>query len=46
MNYRKYSTRVIATHALHYLKYMDYICIMKEGRIVEEGDYAKISGTE
>lgn len=39
MNFRDATTRIITTHALHLLKYMDYIYILKKGRIKLQGDY-------
>jgi ABC-type bacteriocin/lantibiotic exporter with double-glycine peptidase domain len=38
-------TRVLITHALYYLKYVDKIIIMEEGRIVEQGSYDKIKNS-
>ena len=35
-------TVVIATHALAYLPYFDFILIMDEGRIVERGTYKEV----
>nr|AAL85711.1 ABC transporter ABCC.8 [Dictyostelium discoideum] len=32
-------TRILVTHAVHYLPYVDRIILMKDGRIVEEGDF-------
>ena len=32
-------TRLLVTHALYYMKYMDYIYMLHDGAIVEEGDY-------
>ncbi|KAL4492939.1 hypothetical protein ABPG72_020718 [Tetrahymena utriculariae] len=42
MDYKKHTTRVVATHALHFLKYMDYIYILDKGSITNEGTYEKI----
>lgn len=39
-------TRVISTHAIHYLKYADYIYVMDEGRIGFEGTYGDIKQTD
>jgi ABC-type transport system involved in cytochrome bd biosynthesis fused ATPase/permease subunit len=36
---------VIVTHALAYLKEFDYIYVMDNGAIVEEGDFQHISQT-
>merc|ERR1711874_586506 len=44
--YLKDKTRVIATHAIAYLKYFDYIYIMDEGKIISEGDYQYIKQTK
>ena len=35
-------TRVLVTHALHFLPYVDYIYVMLDGRIAEEGTYANL----
>jgi ABC-type transport system involved in cytochrome bd biosynthesis fused ATPase/permease subunit len=35
-------SRVLITHALYYLKYVDKILIMEEGRVVEQGTYEVI----
>lgn len=35
-------TRILATHAIHYLKYCDYIYVMKEGAIVGQGTYEEM----
>lgn len=35
-------TRVLVTHALHVLDKVDYIYVMDEGRIVEEGTFANL----
>ncbi|KAL4454971.1 hypothetical protein ABPG74_006353 [Tetrahymena malaccensis] len=45
LKYKKNTTRILATHALHYLKYMDYIYFMKDGQIILEGDYQYIQET-
>ncbi|KAL0061165.1 hypothetical protein AAF712_012035 [Marasmius tenuissimus] len=41
-------TRVLVTHALHFLPQVDYIYVVSDGRIVEEGSYADLmaSGNE
>ena len=46
INYLKGKTRVVATHAIAYLKFFDYIYIMDEGQIVEQGDYETIIHTD
>lgn len=38
-------TRVIVTHALNYCKYFDYVYLLSDGRILDEGDYQYISQT-
>ena len=35
-------TRILVTHALHFLPQTDYIYSLSEGRIVEEGTYANL----
>ena len=39
MQYKANTTRILVTHALSYMKYMDYIYLMDQGRIIEEGQY-------
>lgn len=39
-------TRVLITHAVSYLKYVDYIYIFKDGGVLEEGTYEKIRTSE
>lgn len=39
LKYAKDKTRVLVTHALYYLKYVDKILIMENGRVVEQGNY-------
>ena len=46
LNYLKGSTRVVATHAIAYLKRFDYIYVMDDGEIIEEGTYDEIVETE
>lgn len=36
------TTRIIVTHALHFLPYMDYIITVNNGMIVEEGTYTNL----
>jgi ABC-type bacteriocin/lantibiotic exporter with double-glycine peptidase domain len=38
----KQTTRILITHALNYCKYTDYIYLMEEGSIVEEGTFTQI----
>jgi ABC-type multidrug transport system fused ATPase/permease subunit len=45
-DYLKDKTRVIATHAIQFLKYFDYIYIMDDGQIVKEGDYETVIVTD
>lgn len=40
--YLKDKTRVLITHNLDYLKYVDYVYIMRRGRIVGQGTYREI----
>jgi ABC-type bacteriocin/lantibiotic exporter with double-glycine peptidase domain len=42
LKYAKSRTRILITHALYYLKYVDKILIMEEGMIVEQGTYDEI----
>lgn len=44
--YLKGKTRIMTTHNLDYLKYVDYIYIMKKGRIVEQGTYKEINSNK
>ena len=46
INYLKGKTRVIVTHALQYLKYMDRIIYMKNGRIEWVGNFEEIQEQE
>ncbi|VDD89505.1 unnamed protein product [Enterobius vermicularis] len=39
-------TRVLVTHALHYLKYCDQIIVMKDGTISECGKYEELMSSE
>lgn len=36
------STRILVTHALHFLPQVDYIITMHEGRVAERGTYAEL----
>ena len=42
----KDKTRVIATHAIGFLHYFDYIYILDDGKIVEEGNFEQIEKTQ
>lgn len=42
MGYKKNATIILSTHAIHFLKHMDYIYILEKGEIVERGDFALI----
>lgn len=42
INYLENKTRIIATHALHYLKQMDKIVYINEGRIHWVGSYSQL----
>jgi len=42
LSFLKGKTRIIATHALAYLPYFDFVIIMDKGKIVERGTYAEI----
>ena len=46
INYLKGKTRIIVTHALQYLKYMDRVIYMKNGRIEWCGTYQEILDKE
>jgi ABC-type multidrug transport system ATPase subunit len=35
-------TRILVTHALHFLPQVDYIYVISDGRISEQGTYAKL----
>ncbi|KAF7312085.1 ABC transporter protein [Mycena indigotica] len=35
-------TRILVTHALHFLPYVDYIIALSDGRIAESGTYAEL----
>jgi ABC-type multidrug transport system ATPase subunit len=35
-------TRILVTHALHFLPQVDYIYVISDGRIAEQGTYAKL----
>lgn len=42
----KDKTRILVTHALYYLKYVDKVLIVEDGRIVEQGSYDKIRNSK
>lgn len=42
----KGKTRVVATHAIAYLKFFDYIYVLDNGEVIEEGKYEEIVETE
>ncbi|KDR78881.1 hypothetical protein GALMADRAFT_244520 [Galerina marginata CBS 339.88] len=37
-------TRILVTHALHFLPQVDYIYVIADGRILERGTYAELMG--
>lgn len=39
-------TRILVTHALHFLPQVDYIYTMVDGRIAERGTYAELMGRD
>ncbi len=42
LQYSRSKTRVLITHALYYLKYVDKVLILENGKIVEQGNYEMI----
>jgi len=44
--YKKNSTRILVTHALYYMKYMDLIIMLDKGEIVEMGDYESMNSSK
>lgn len=38
-------TRILVTHALHFLPHVDYIYTVSEGKIVEQGTYHELTST-
>ncbi|KRX07927.1 P-loop containing nucleoside triphosphate hydrolase [Pseudocohnilembus persalinus] len=42
----KDKTRVLITHALYYMKYMDYIYLMDNGEIIEYGTYEEMKKSQ
>lgn len=45
LTYLKGKTVIVATHAIAYLPYFDYILIMDKGKIIERGKYEEIINT-
>lgn len=45
LKYAKEKTRILVTHALYYLKYVDQVLIMENGAVVDQGDYEHIRNT-
>ncbi|KIL59921.1 hypothetical protein M378DRAFT_26751 [Amanita muscaria Koide BX008] len=39
-------TRILVTHALHFLPLVDYIYVVANGRVAEDGTYADLMATE
>jgi len=39
MNYKRNTTRILVTHSLIYMKFMDHIYLMDQGVIIEQGTY-------
>lgn len=46
MGYKKDCTRILVTHALSYMKYMDYIYMLDKGSVVLEGSYEDLKNSE
>ena len=46
MKQLKGKTVILVTHGLQYLKYSDYIYVMEEGEIAEQGEFEQIKDTE
>ena len=46
MQQLKGKTVILVTHGLQYLKYSDYIYVMDQGEIAEQGDFQQIQSTE
>ena len=42
----KKKTRIVTTHAIHYLKYADYVYVIDKGKIIMEGNYENIKESE
>jgi len=45
LGHLKNKTRVLITHALYYLKHVDYIYVVDNGRIVEQGTFEEINNS-
>ncbi|KAI8806674.1 P-loop containing nucleoside triphosphate hydrolase protein [Cladochytrium replicatum] len=41
-NNMKGRTRILVTHQLHYLPYVDMVVVMKDGQVVEQGSYTEL----
>lgn len=39
-------TRILVTHALHFLPQVDYLYVVDEGRIAEQGTYLEVMGND
>lgn len=46
LNYLKGKTRIVATHAIAYLKFFDYIYVLDEGEIIAKGTFAEIEKSD
>ena len=46
MKQLKGKTVILVTHGLQYLKYSDYIYVMDQGEIVEQGEFDQVKDTE
>lgn len=46
LKFSKDKTRILVTHALYYLKYVDKVLIIEDGKIVEQGSYEKIRNSQ
>ena len=42
----KDKTVIMVTHGLQYLRYSDYIYVMDEGKIIQEGSFKDVEGSE
>ncbi len=38
-------TRILVTHALHFLPQVDYIYVISDGRVAEQGTYTELMGS-
>ncbi len=45
LKFAKDKTRILVTHALYYLKYVDKVLVFEDGRIVEQGSYEKLKNS-